>query len=465
MKFFYLSILLFLFISVKSLQYDKCTLEQGRTKICPAISTLCELELYFLNNPKKFPEFLINPEKRNFKIQNNFEKILSKNIKKLLPNNYLELFREQKFDSNQVIPSMSSLTIEPEQIITIFEDIWEKTFPLVSFIKKEVPLPEENIINFISSIFNFKAKCLLEDMDDCNSKLCIFGLSNEKKYYFTFNPLNNRKFNFNNKHSKNEKDTKSKPQNTIKDKMISKNGSQYPIIMRNSKSLIKSMKEQEKINNNLNKKIATKIFVKNKKSILAPLKTIKDKNIPIKKNQGIINYSKPALYEKDKIGLPQVYKTPSFFMDGVKELQKQKVQSFQSEQKKLPKVSEIHKSSIQNSLDPMNTGQLTMEKKFNIKKDDKDNKDHHNNFENKIKIEKPDKPRNIFKDKKDESNKKISLNQKKEQTISKKRGISVPSIKKADLLNIKFNDNGHHFVYSMQTFIFSRQEAMKSSYF
>ena len=117
----------------------------------------------------------------------------------------------------------------------------------------------------------------------------------------------------------------------------------------------------------------------------------------------------------------------------------------------------------------MNTGQLTMEKNleknFNIQKDDKDNKYHQNNFENKIKIEKPDKPRNNFKDKKDESNKKISLNQKKEQTISKKRGISVPSIKKTDLLNIKFNDNGHHFVYSMQTFIFSSQEAMKSSYF
>ena len=67
---------------------------------------------------------------------------------------------------------------------------------------------------------------------------------------------------------------------------------------------------------------------------MAPLKTIKDKNIPIKKKQGIINYSKPALYEKDKIGLPQVYKTPSFFIDGVKELQKQKVKVFKVNKKK-----------------------------------------------------------------------------------------------------------------------------------
>lgn len=174
MKLFTYIIIFLLLSCTQSIQLTKCTIKQIKgEKICPAIATICELEIYFLNNPNLLPDNLREEEARNLQIIRKYKtKILSKS-KQLLEIYGNMLTLEEKDEQ----PRFSNAPIHNEQINeiqVIFEDISKKIIPLI-LKAQSANIKENMIIKFVSAIFEFKAK-KKTNIRECDNYLCVLGV-------------------------------------------------------------------------------------------------------------------------------------------------------------------------------------------------------------------------------------------------------------------------------------------------
>ena len=179
MKFIFCLFLLLL-TGFASGKIDECTIKQlNYEKNCPVISSLCEIELFYLNNPNKLPTNLRDLKSRNKSIKRTFTKVISHRIIIKWKKKYgsiIKYINKKNIEKNSSrftkLPNISKDIMEIKEII---EDIANKIIPILKFCKKE-KVPDEQIIQFISTLFGFTAH-LTSDIRECDQKLCILGFS------------------------------------------------------------------------------------------------------------------------------------------------------------------------------------------------------------------------------------------------------------------------------------------------
>ena len=106
MKYFIYLVLSLLFLKAHC-NINECTILQMQDEeICPGMSSICELQVYFFNYPESFPSELMDENLRNKKIARMFKLYTSPNI--------LEKW-EKKMEKLHLIISMILHTFQLEQ--------------------------------------------------------------------------------------------------------------------------------------------------------------------------------------------------------------------------------------------------------------------------------------------------------------------------------------------------------------
>lgn len=459
MKYFTLLVLALLFLKVYCTT-DVCTISQMKGEIiCPAISTLCEIQIYYFHNPEKFPSELRDEDKRNRKIMKNFNTFASLRVREIWEKLGSATTSEDLKDSLHHSTSSrfqeldENIEEEIQSINTIFIDISKKIIPIVKLMKMEKEL-DKTLISFVSSVFGFRAQQSY-NIYDCETKPCIIGITHS----ININPiLSENEINDYFYKKKNEKGTNSELKKSFslssKD-FISVKNQKPKNELKQTKSLQKLMVPPGKENseksirlsapkNNLNipRKLGIKI-VMNRKNEEINAQKIFQKKIAQKsdKNENSILSDNRKMKYKKELVLPniKVWKAE----ENTDDRGKKNEEIPRKNQENIIPAYNINQNLINNRLDVK--GNLNKEMIFKKMPKIKINNKNQNLNEKEGRVTSKSiiaLPKNIIKEK--NTIKKQTENDKKSN--EKKKKISINKT------------GGFHFIYSIQNFELIKKE-------